>query len=78
MGIYDKKILFNINQTDLDRMTDMRTKRGLDQSEYIRRAIRMYFAEHKLEELRRGAVKAKSPERARPPARIMENDNENQ
>jgi hypothetical protein len=54
MTQYAKKILFNISQTYLDRMTDMRTKRGIDQSEYIRRAIRIYVAEHKIEELRRG------------------------
>ncbi len=50
-GKFDKKILFNISQTDIDRMTEMRLTRGLDQSEYIRRAIRMYVAEQKLEEL---------------------------
>ncbi|MEH6477837.1 MAG: ribbon-helix-helix protein, CopG family [Sneathiella sp.] len=50
-GKFDKKILFNISQVDADRMTEMRLARGLDQSEYIRRAIRMYVAEQKLEEL---------------------------
>jgi len=50
-GKFDKKILFNISQTDDDRMTEMRLSRGLDQSEYIRRAIRMYMAEQKLEDL---------------------------
>jgi len=50
-GKFDKKILFNISQTDIDRMTEMRLKHGLDQSKYIRRAIRMYVAEQKLEEL---------------------------
>jgi len=48
---FDKKVLFNISQTDVDRMTDMRLARGLDQSEYIRRAIRMYVADQKLEDL---------------------------
>ncbi|GLQ05869.1 ribbon-helix-helix protein, CopG family [Sneathiella chinensis] len=52
MSLFAKKILFNISQFDLDRMTEMRVKRGLDQSEYIRRAIRMYVAEQKIEELR--------------------------
>jgi len=50
-GKYAKKILFNISQAENDQMTAMRLKRGLDQSEYIRRAIRMYVAERKLGEL---------------------------
>jgi len=37
MSTYSKKILFNISQGDFDCMTGMRLKRGLDQSEYIRR-----------------------------------------
>jgi hypothetical protein len=52
--IYAKKILFNIEQNDLDRMTTMRTKRKLDQSEFIRRAIRVYMAELFIEERKRG------------------------
>lgn len=50
-GKFDKKILLNISQDDVDRMTEMRIARGLNQSEYIRRAIRMYVAEQTLEEL---------------------------
>jgi len=52
MSLYAKKILFNITQADWDRMSQMRSKRGLSQSSYIRRAIRMYVAEQKIEELR--------------------------
>lgn len=51
MPTFAKKIIFNITQTDLDRLTGARTKLGLQQSEYIRRAIRMYVAEQKIEEL---------------------------
>lgn len=51
---YAKKIIFNITQFDLDRMNEMRNKRGLNQSDYIRSAIRMHVAEHKIEELNRG------------------------
>lgn len=61
MSFYAKKILFNITQSDLDRMTEMRTKHGLQQSEYIRRAIRMYVAEQKLEELRKAGFNHDAP-----------------
>jgi len=54
MTRFAKKILFNIEQHDLDRMTTMRSKRGLDQSEFIRCAIRCYMADLTLEEMRRG------------------------
>ena len=54
MSRYAKKILFNISQNDLSRMTTMRTNRGLDQSEFIRCAIRCYMADLTLEEMRRG------------------------
>lgn len=54
MTQYAKKIIFNITQSDLDRMNSMRNKRRLSQSEYIRRAIRMYVAEQKVEELQCG------------------------
>lgn len=55
-SFYAKKIIFNITQFDLDRMNEMRGKRGQSQSEYIRSAIRMHVAEHKIEELSRGEV----------------------
>jgi hypothetical protein len=53
MSQYAKKILFNIAQNDLSRMTTMRSARGLEQSEFIRRAIRVYMAELTIEEMRR-------------------------
>ena len=53
MSFYAKKLIFNITQTDLDRMTAMRLKHGLQQSEYIRRAIRVYVAEHTIQEMNR-------------------------
>lgn len=70
-SFYAKKIIFNITQADLDRMTDMRNKRGLEQSEYIRRAIRMYVAEHKITELSQPEV----DQYARPCARVMGSSN---
>ena len=54
MSKFAKKIIFNISQHDLDRMTEMRGKLDLDQSTYIRQAICMYTAEQKIEEFRRG------------------------
>lgn len=56
MSTYAKKILFNIAQADYDRLREMSGKRGLSQSSYIRRAIRMYVAEQKIEELRQDEV----------------------
>jgi len=32
-GKFEKKILFNISQSDINRMTEIRLKLGLDQSE---------------------------------------------
>ena len=66
MSIYAKKILFNITQTDIDRMTEMRKKHGLQQSDYIRRAIRMYVAEQKIAELGRGPSAQEDDTYARP------------
>ncbi len=54
MSFYAKKIIFNITQFDLDRMTEMRIKKGLSQSQYIRQAIVMHVAGHKTQELERG------------------------
>ena len=50
MSQFRKKILFAITQQDLDQIDDMQAKRKLSQSEYIRRAIRVYAAELKIEE----------------------------
>jgi hypothetical protein len=48
-SFYDRKISFNITTYDDDRMTDVRRKLNLEQSEFIRRAIRAFTVHHMAE-----------------------------
>ena len=51
-SFYAKKIIFNITETDLYRMDLVRSKMGLEKSEFIRRAIRSYVAEQMVAEFK--------------------------
>ena len=53
MTKYEKQIFIRISQNDFDRMTETRDKIGLNQSEFIRRAIRTYDAEQRIELFKR-------------------------
>ena len=54
MKKFAKKLIFNIAQNDLDHMTTACIKEGVDQSEFIRRAIRVRGAEQRLAEISAG------------------------
>jgi hypothetical protein len=44
-----KAIYIRMSDHDLDRMTETRIRLGIQQSEFIRRAIKMYDAEQRIE-----------------------------
>jgi hypothetical protein len=56
MKKFAKKLIFNIAQNDLDHMTTACIKEGVDQSEFIRRAIRVRVAEQRLAEISAGRI----------------------
>ena len=49
MGKYNKDIFLRISDTDFTRMAETYSRLGIKQSEFIRRAIRTYDAEQRLE-----------------------------